>query len=108
MAASRYEALRRAFLISGRQGRDEDWARFIALGFAGLLSSQPATDYVVEVYAAPVRQWWGRLDPKEQALLDVFRLLTNPLGHPHPGDPLDERRVVCPCLDQESTEARYH
>ncbi|MGH8593854.1 MAG: hypothetical protein ACREV3_08365 [Gammaproteobacteria bacterium] len=98
-AATRYEALRRAFLISGWQGMNE--VRFIALGFVGLLLSQPATDYVVNVYAAPVRRWWGRIDPKEHALLEVFRLLSAqaPLRLSDPGGHLDERRVVCPCLD---------
>lgn len=110
IAARRYEALRRAFLLSGWQGMDEDWAHFSSLGFVGLLPSQPATDYMVEVYAAPVRRWWGRIDPKEQALLEVFRLLSAdaPLSLSDPGGHLDERRAVCPCLDQESTEARYH
>ncbi len=75
-AATRYEALRREFLTLGHTGADEDWTCFCAVGFVGLLPSQPATDTVVEVYGAPVRRWWGRIDPKEQALLEAFRLLS--------------------------------
>lgn len=60
IAATRYEALRRVPPI--RVAGDEDWARFSSLGFVGLLPSQSATDYVVEVYAAPVRRWWGRIE----------------------------------------------
>ena len=75
-ASPRYEALRREFLRLGHTGVGEDWARFFGLGFVGLLPSQPGADYVVEVYDAPVRRWWGRTDPKEHALLEAFRLLS--------------------------------
>jgi hypothetical protein len=51
----RYEALRRAFLLCEWQGMGEDWARFSSLGSVGLLPFEPVTEYVVEVYAAPVR-----------------------------------------------------
>ncbi len=109
-AATRYETLRREFLRLGRTGAGEDWVHFYAVGFVGLLPSQPATPYVVEVYSAPVRQWWGRIDPQQHALLEAFRLLSAEaaLSHSDLGGHLDERRIVCPGLDQKSTQARHH
>jgi hypothetical protein len=109
-AATRYEALRREFLSLGRTGVDERWVDFCALGFVGLLPSQPVTHYEVEVYSAPVRQWWGRIDPQGQALLEAFRLLSAEaaLSHSDPGGHRDERCIVRPCLDQKSTQARHH
>ena len=103
IAATRYEVLRREFLTPGRHGIHEDWMHFSSFGFVGLLPSQLVTEYVVEVHRAPVRRWWGRIDPKEQTLLEVFRWLTGntPLAHPDPGGHRDERRFVCACLDKD-------
>ena len=44
IAARRYEALRRTFLLSGWRSMNEDWARFSSLGFMGLLPFEPVTE----------------------------------------------------------------
>ncbi len=91
-------------------GATELAVRRFTTGFLGLLPATSSTDYVAEVYRARVRGWWGRTDPEEHALLEVFGVLTGhaALPPPDPEDHLDERRLVCPRLDREPKETRHH
>ena len=109
-AGIRYETLRREFLAQGAHHPAGDWERFCGRGLVGLLSPEHSRDYIVEVYPAVVRRWWGRINPQEQALRETFRLL---IGEPRPAqsDPgayPNEDRLVCTGINQTARKTRHH
>lgn len=109
-AAKRYETLRGEYFTGRAHHTEEFTARFFALGFVGLLLLEAPSDTIVEVYQAPSRGWWGRIEQQERALLEAFRLLIDPATRVplNAGVHRDESCPVRTSLDEEPGEAWNH
>lgn len=77
-AQADYERLRDAVLATGRLPDDVASARFRRRGVAGLIAWPTAEPvFVAEVLGATRPAWSPYLDPRVEALADVYRLLVS-------------------------------
>jgi hypothetical protein len=74
---TRYEALRRNYLLEIPEEDSCKWVRFGLFGLSGLLQPTLSRPYILEVHQANSPRWCGRTDPQEKTLLEVFKQLAS-------------------------------
>ena len=73
---TRYESLRRNCLEFLEDGGN-DWELFRLFGLNGLLQPPQFRPYILEAHQAQSPRWYGKTNPQEKTLLEVFRQLTS-------------------------------